>query len=67
MTQLTYDQIDQTILDSLNPPKKSYWGIVAILLLGVLIGAASWVYQIFVGIGVGGQNNPVAWGTYLIN
>jgi molybdopterin-containing oxidoreductase family membrane subunit len=37
------------------------------MLLGVLIGAACWVYQIFVGIGVGGQNIPVAWGTYLIN
>ncbi|MBW2367733.1 MAG: polysulfide reductase NrfD, partial [Deltaproteobacteria bacterium] len=33
----------------------------------VLVGAACWAYQIWVGIGVGGQNNPVAWGTYLIN
>jgi molybdopterin-containing oxidoreductase family membrane subunit len=31
------------------------------------VGAACWAYQIAVGIGVGGQNNPVAWGTYLIN
>ena len=67
MPQLTYAKIDQTILDSLTPPKKYYWGIIFLLLVGVFIGAASWGYQIFVGIGVGGQNNPVGWGTYLIN
>jgi molybdopterin-containing oxidoreductase family membrane subunit len=32
-----------------------------------MIGAACWLYQILVGIGAGGQNIPVAWGTYLIN
>ena len=67
MPQLTYASIDQTILNTLSPPKRYYWAIVAILFLGVLVGAACWIYQIFVGIGVGGQNNPVAWGTYLIN
>ncbi len=66
-SQLTYAQIDQTILDTLSPPKKGYWAVLVVLLLGVFIGAACWTYQIFVGIGVGGQNNPVAWGTYLIN
>jgi len=67
MSQLTYAQIDQTILNTLTPPKKNYWVIVFLLGVGVLIGAACWTYQIFVGIGVGGQNNPVGWGTYLIN
>ncbi len=67
MPRLTYASIDQTVLDTLSPAKKYYWAIVAVLLLGVLVGAACWIYQIFVGIGVGGQNNPVAWGTYLIN
>ena len=33
----------------------------------VLLGASCWIYQIFVGVGVAGMNNPVAWGTYLIN
>jgi Ni/Fe-hydrogenase subunit HybB-like protein len=67
MPQLTFAQIDQTILSSLSPPKKGYWGVVLLLFGGVLVGAACWTYQIVVGIGVGGQNNPVAWGTYLIN
>ena len=67
MPQLTYASIDQTVLNTLSKPKKYYWAIVVVLFLGVLVGAACWAYQIFVGIGAGGQNNPVAWGTYLIN
>ncbi len=67
MPELTYASIDQTVLNTLTPPKRYYWAIVAVLFLGVLVGAACWIYQIVVGIGAGGQNNPVAWGTYLIN
>ncbi|MGB5986657.1 MAG: NrfD/PsrC family molybdoenzyme membrane anchor subunit [Desulfobacterales bacterium] len=64
---LTFAKIDQTVLDTLRPPARGYWTLVAVLFMGILTGAACWLYQIFVGIGVGGQNIPVAWGTYLIN
>jgi Ni/Fe-hydrogenase subunit HybB-like protein len=64
---ITFAEIDQTVLDTLAPPTRRYWAAVFALACGVLLGAACWIYQIFVGIGVGGQNNPVAWGTYLIN
>lgn len=64
---LTYRSIDNTVLDTLRPPDRTYWLVIALLFVGVLVGAACWGYQILVGIGVGGQNNPVHWGTYLIN
>ncbi|BBO82838.1 polysulfide reductase chain C [Desulfosarcina ovata subsp. sediminis] len=64
---LTYQSIDDTVLDTLVSPRRSYWVTVVILFCGVLMGAACWMVQILVGIGVGGQNNPVHWGTYLIN
>jgi Ni/Fe-hydrogenase subunit HybB-like protein len=67
MAELTYASIDNTVLDTLSPPRRSYWVTLALLFAGVLMGAACWGYQIFKGIGVGGQNNPVHWGTYLIN
>ncbi len=67
MTNLTFAQIDQTVLNTLERPRPRYWLFVALMLCGVLLGAAAWTYQIFTGIGVGGQNIPVAWGTYLIN
>ena len=65
--QLTYEKIDQTILNTLSPPPRSYWALIALLAFGVFIGAACWAYQIAIGIGVAGQNHPVFWGTYLIN
>ena len=67
MSELTYAKIDQTVLDTLTRPSRNYWLLIALLAMGVFIGAACWAYQIAFGIGVGGQNIPVAWGTYLIN
>lgn len=67
MAQLTYSQIDNTVIESLQPPSRKYWIVVALLAMGILTGAACWMYQIFAGIGAGGQNHPVMWGTYLIN
>jgi Ni/Fe-hydrogenase subunit HybB-like protein len=66
-TPVTFEEIDRTVLNTLGPGSMKYWGIVLLLGLGITLGGACWVYQIFIGIGVGGQNNPVAWGTYLIN
>jgi molybdopterin-containing oxidoreductase family membrane subunit len=67
MSELTFNKVDNIVLDTLRPPQKGYWLIIALLFVGILIGAACWAYQIFVGVGVAGMNNPVAWGTYLIN
>ncbi|HYR02791.1 MAG TPA: hydrogenase, partial [Syntrophobacteria bacterium] len=66
-TPLTYSEVDRTILDTLSPPSGGYWLLIMALILGVLFAAACWTYQIFVGIGVGGQNEPVNWGVYLVN
>jgi Ni/Fe-hydrogenase subunit HybB-like protein len=67
MSTLTFKQIDDTVLDTLRPPDRGYWTVAALLFAGILMGAGCWLYQILTGIGVGGQNNPVHWGTYLIN
>ncbi len=66
-TSLTPAKIDNIVLNTLSPPTRKYWTVEALLLGGAVFGLCCWIYQIFVGIGVGGQNNPVAWGTYLIN
>jgi len=64
---LTFASIDQTVLDTLKPGGKNYWAMIFLVFLGLMGGAACWTYQIFVGIGVAGMNNPIHWGTYLIN
>ena len=67
MNTLTFRRIDDTVIDTLRPPDWRYWLLIAALLGGVLMGAGCWLYQILVGVGVAGMNNPVHWGTYLIN
>ncbi|NIQ87879.1 MAG: hydrogenase, partial [Deltaproteobacteria bacterium] len=52
-SQLTYAEIDQTVLDTLRPPTGAYWLVIMVLIMGVLLGVACWIYQIFVGIGAG--------------
>jgi molybdopterin-containing oxidoreductase family membrane subunit len=64
---LTFTEIDRIVLNTLKPAGRGYWLVIALLAAGIGMGGACWLYQIFVGIGVGGQNNPVHWGTYLIN
>ncbi len=67
MPKLTHKRIDEIVLNTLSTPDRKYWTILGGLFCGAFFGLCCWIYQIFVGIGVGGQNNPVAWGTYLIN
>ncbi len=66
-SQLTFETINTTVLDTLSRPGKAYWCVIALLVCGALLGASCWAYQIFVGVGVAGMNTPVHWGTYLIN
>jgi Ni/Fe-hydrogenase subunit HybB-like protein len=67
MSQLTFETINTTVLNTLTRPGKLYWCVIALLFFGVILGASCWAYQIFVGVGVAGMNTPVHWGTYLIN
>ncbi len=66
-SQLTFETINTTVLDTLTRPGKAYWCIIVLMFCGAVMGAACWAYQIFVGVGVAGMNTPVHWGTYLIN
>ena len=68
MSEMTYAQIEQTVLEDAAPCSSQVLGCRRPdCFCGILIGAGCWAYQIAIGIGVGGQNIPVVWGTYLIN
>jgi len=66
MKDLTYEKVNTTILSNLSRPGAFYFLVAALLACGVVVGALCWAHQIRTGIGVGGQNNPVAWGIYLV-
>jgi len=63
---LTYRSVNRDILETLKPPGRLYWFVIAALFTLVGLGAACFLYQAFIGMGVTGLNNPVGWGTYII-
>jgi Ni/Fe-hydrogenase subunit HybB-like protein len=67
MTAISYSDINQKVLRGLSAPRRTYYFILLACFVGVLIGAACWAYQFYVGLGAAGINHPVMWGTYLIN
>jgi molybdopterin-containing oxidoreductase family membrane subunit len=68
MESFTYREINQKILrQTLSSPTKLYYFFLSLTVLGVLIGAFCWGYQISTGLGAAGIMHPVGWGTYLIN
>ena len=67
MTQLTYRDINEDVLDGMKQPRGLYWIVVAILSGGVLMMFLNWIYQVKKGMGVAGINHPVGWATYITN
>ena len=66
MSSESYAKVHRTILDNIKMPGLGYTLVLGLLACGVAVGAVSWGIQIATGIGMGGQNNPVGWGTYLV-
>jgi molybdopterin-containing oxidoreductase family membrane subunit len=60
-----FEQVDNDIIATLHPTVAWFIGLGAAITL-LLIGAASWTYQIYAGLGVAGYNPPVMWGVYII-
>ena len=60
-----FEQVDNDIIATLHPTVAWFIGLGAAITL-LIIGAASWTYQIYAGLGVAGYNPPVMWGVYII-
>ncbi len=61
----SYGEITKDILRTLEKPRPTYWLMMAMIVAGLGIGVASWMYQIKEGMGVAGLNHPVGWGVYI--
>jgi molybdopterin-containing oxidoreductase family membrane subunit len=67
MPDLTYREINQEVLQSLSPPARWYWGLLAFLAIGMGWGLFCWYYQIETGMGVTGLTIPIGWALYITN
>src|SRR3954471_16335210 len=61
----SYEQVDHEIMGTLRP-SLGWFVALGIAVLGLLIGALSWTYQIHEGLGAAGYQPPVMWGVYII-
>ncbi len=65
MSKITYASINDDILNSLEPPGKSWW-LGLMVILGVLgMGVFAWSYQILHGLEWSGISHPIGWGVYI--
>ncbi len=60
-----YEQVDREIIRTLSPSAAWFIGLATATTL-MVIGAATWIYQIYMGLGVAGYSPPVMWGVYII-
>jgi Ni/Fe-hydrogenase subunit HybB-like protein len=65
--QLGYAEINRLVLKTLDPPGRAYWVSVALLASVVAAGLGTWMYQVWIGLGVTGLRQPVMWAIYITN
>ncbi len=62
----TYEQIDHDIINTMRPTL-GWFALLTLAILALLVGAGSWIYQIYAGLGVAGYQPPVMWGVYIVS
>jgi Ni/Fe-hydrogenase subunit HybB-like protein len=65
--ELSYTEINRLVLKTLEPPGRAYWVSVAVLATVVAVGLSTWMYQVWMGLGVTGLRQPVMWAIYITN
>ncbi|MGH2524981.1 MAG: hypothetical protein ACRDH2_20930, partial [Anaerolineales bacterium] len=65
MPELTYSRVNRDLLKTLEAPGRTYWVVLAFLLLGVGFFAFSEFTQIYRGMGMSGKSIPVGWAVYI--
>lgn len=66
-TELTYRDVNRVVLQTLTPPGRRYWTFVALLAALVVAGVATWMFQVWTGLGVTGLRMPNMWAVYITN
>src|SRR5713101_7955994 len=64
-TELSYSDVNRVVLRTLAPPGRTYWTGVGLLAAMVVVGGATWMYQVWTGLGVTGLRQPNMWAVYI--
>lgn len=66
-TELTYHEVNESVLKMLEPPKAGWYALLAFCLVLVVIGGYCWSRMILYGLGETGLSHPIMWGVYITN
>jgi molybdopterin-containing oxidoreductase family membrane subunit len=58
--------INRDLLGVMEGVSPGYFLLLAVTLLGVTAAALTWIYQIYIGLGVAGYTHPLFWGVYIV-
>lgn len=62
---VTYASINEDVLKSMEPPGKSWFVCMAVILSMLAMGIYALYYQIVNGLEYSGINHPIGWGVYI--
>ncbi|MDE3172779.1 MAG: polysulfide reductase NrfD [Gemmatimonadota bacterium] len=62
----TYEQVDNEVINTMRPTL-GWFVLLGLAILCMLVGAATWTYQIYEGLGAAGYHPPVMWGVYIVS
>tara|TARA_Y100000590_G_scaffold72872_2_gene80126 strand:- start:8291 stop:9655 length:1365 start_codon:yes stop_codon:yes gene_type:complete len=59
-------KINRDILAVMSKPTLGYWMCLGTALFLMHLAGAIWVYQVYIGLGIGGYTHPLFWGAYIV-
>jgi Ni/Fe-hydrogenase subunit HybB-like protein len=60
-------KINRDMLRVMEGFSGGWWLLIALAASAVLAAAATWIYQIYIGLGIGGYSHPLFWGVYIVS
>lgn len=59
-------KINREIMSVMDGASGGYFLLLGACILSVTAAGATWVYQVYEGLGIGGYTHPVFWGAYIV-
>jgi molybdopterin-containing oxidoreductase family membrane subunit len=59
-------KINRDLLSVMEGVSPGYFLLLGVTVLGVTAAALTWIYQIYIGLGIAGYTHPLFWGVYIV-
>ena len=59
-------KINRDLLRPMKGATRGYFLLLGLAFTSVVAAGATWIYQIYVGLGIGGYSHPIFWGVYIV-